>query len=71
MLIHTSFVSQPVASLHGAMRNIIDAKINTRGKSISSFLVYARNIAQRVTIIVYPRRVYGSLEGSHNKIGFI
>jgi hypothetical protein len=51
------------------MRNIIAASINARGKRIVSFFVYDRNIAQSVTIIVYPRRVYGSVPDSPSKRG--
>jgi hypothetical protein len=47
------------------------AKTKERGKSTSSFFLYAINIAPNVTIIVYPRSVYGSDDDSHNKNGFI
>lgn len=49
----------------------IAANTKERGKSTSSFFWYDIYIAPRVTIIVYPRSVYGSEDDSPSKNGLI
>jgi len=62
-------VIHPAPSLQGATINIKAGRINASGKSISSFSLYAIYIAPSVTIMVYPRSVYGSDEDEPSKNG--